>query len=788
MMKKILCFITALAMLLAAAIPANAAQLSTLTIDKNNTTHKVSPTLYGAFIEDISFAGDGGLVANLVNNGSFEDTDKPDNAWAFGGITPVISTDDAMNTANRTYETLTVDGRGVAENLGYTEIYDYKTYDYDDGTAKKADMGFEEGVDYDFSCYVKNVDFDGTISVYLNSKSNSGSVVQMGTDGVSNSSWSKLTATLKSKGTEDGSLAIVFDGKGTIKLDFVSLVPQNSHGYGNSEWKHVTLRADLYEALKNLNPSFIRFPGGCFAEGNSLDNLYNWKHTIGEPVQRKQSTNIWTDPNNGRYYINTNSLGYHEYFQLCEDLGAKAVPVVNAGITCQGRNGYGDLLIAKRKASMSDSEWHAYLIGERGYDEKDEEGIKNYTDYIDSLGVKSDEDFEAKLDEIALRPGTAEFKNYVQDILDLVEYANADSNTSYWGALRAANGHAEPFDIEYLAIGNENWGDLYFRNLKAIYKAVHKKYPKLKIITSVGAASEGTDFENAWANINRNYGKTFADEHYYSSDNWLLENVHRYDSYDRDGAGVVLGEYGAHSEGYGTMITKSNMRTATAVGAYMTGLERNSDIVKMSAMAPTFAKVNANAWDYNLIWFDSHDVALTPDYYTQMIFANNIGTKYIEPTSANVGENINYSVTVDEGKEIMYIKLVNTGGREHINLVTGEANAASMLTLSNKYKSASNEIGKQRVAPKEEELEITKEAGAIDCTLDANSVNVIRVAYGNNQGDNFYHIPDTVNTETKAYMPATALAAIIILPLCLVGGTVAGYLIYIKILSKRKEE
>ena len=785
-MKKTVSFLMALMLLLAAATPTFARDDIVLNIDKKQISHAVSPTLYGAFLEDISFAGDGGLVANLVNNGSFEDTDKPDNAWVFGGVTPILSKDDAMNAKNPSYETLTVDGRVTAENLGFTELYDYKTYDYDSGAANTPDMGFREGVEYDFSCYVKNVDFDGTVSVYLNSKSNKNSVVQIGTDGVSNSAWSQLTATLNSKATEDGSLVIVFDGKGTIKLDFVSLVPHDSYGYGNDDWKYVSLRPDLVEALRNLNPSFLRFPGGCFAEGNSLDNLYNWKDTIGAPEARKQSTNLWADPNNGRYYINTNALGYHEYFQLSEDLGAKALPVVNAGITCQGRNGYGDLLVAKRKAAMSDSEWRAYLIGERGFDEKDEEGIRNYTDFIDGIGIKSDADFEKKLDAIALRPGTAAFKNYVQDILDLVEYANADANTSYWGALRAANGHAEPFDMEYLAIGNENWGDLYFRNLSAIYQAVHKKYPKLKIITSVGAAAEGTEFENAWAEINANYRKTIADEHYYVSDNRLLENVHRYDSYDRDGAGVFLGEYGTFSEGFGTMITKNNMRTAAAVGAYMTGLEKNSDIVKMASLAPTFAKVNANAWAHNLIWFDSQNVALSADYYTQMLFANNLGTKAVETDLES--ETVFESVTVDESKEILFIKLVNTGKKEHIRIALDEANAVSMQTLSHKYKSASNEIAKQRVAPAEEELEISGENPVLDVTLDANSVNVIRVAYGNNNGDNFYHIPDTVDLETKAYIPAAGIAAVVIISVCLFGGMAAGYLIYAKILAKRRKE
>ena len=785
-MKKTICFLITILFVCTSAFAAEARTDTMLTVNRENTTHDVSPLLYGAFIEDLSYACDGGLVANLVNNGSFEDGDKPENAWYFDNVDVVLSHGDAMNANNPSYESIRADGRGSIENIGFTELYKYKTYDYNEKKATTADMSFEEGVDYEFSCYVKNVDFDGTIGVYLNSKSNRNSIIQLATNGVGNTQWTRLTATLRSRKTEKGSLVIVLDGKGELKLDFVSLVAQNSYGYGKDEWKNVTLRPDMVEALKNLSPAFIRFPGGCFAEGNSLDNLYTWKHTIGSPEQRKQSNNVWADANNGRYYVNTNAMGYHEYFQLCEDLNAEAVPVVNAGITCQLRNGYGDLLIARQKINMTDGAWTAYLVGERGFDEKDEDGMAEYTKYIDSLGIKSEEDYKKKLSEIALEPGTPAFKNYVQDILDLIEYANADANTSYWGALRAANGHEEPFDVRYLEIGNENFGDVYFRNLSAIYKAVHKKYPKLKIITSAGNAYEGSEFEKSFAEYNQNYKSATLDEHYYVSDNWLLENTHRYDGYDRQSGGVLVGEHGTFSESYGTMITKNNMRTATAVGAYMTGLERNSDVVKMASMAPTFAKVNANCWEQNLIWFNSDSLSVTPDYYTQLMFANNLGTKYADAVW-NGSEDVFYSVTVDPGKEIMYIKLVNTGGSERFTIQTGGANAASALTMSHKYKSASNEIKKQRVAPEEKELEVAAD-GSIDCKLEANSVNVIRVAYGNNKGDNFYHLPDTLDVKTHAYIPATGIVALIVISVCLFGGMAAGYLTSAKILAKRKKD
>ena len=790
-MKKILCFIFTILLVLCTAFPAYAQSSETvLSVNKKDVSHKVSSKLYGVNLDDASYALDGGLVADLVCNGSFENTVDPEQSWIISGGSVVLSHEDAMSNANGTYQTITVNEKCTAENIGFTERYDYKTYDYDEKKAGTPDMGFVEGESYEFSCFVKNVDFDGTIGVYLKSKSNSEGIVQLATNGMGNTAWTKLTATLHSKGTEDGSLVIVFDGNGTIKLDSVSLVPQSSYGYGDDEWKYISLRSDMVEALKNLNPSFIRFSGTSMSDSVTTSDLHTWKGTIGAPEQRTPRETQWGSNDNGSYNtaVTSNAMGYHEFFQLCEDLNAQAIPVVNAGMESQSKAVWEELNIARQKLNMNDSEWRAYLVNERGFSEKDEDGIAEYTKQIDDLGITSEKDYKKQLEALALNPKSDEFKNYVQDIIDLIEYATADSTTSYWGALRAANGHAEPFELKYLAVGSNNYGDVYFRNFKAIYKAVHRKYPKIKVITSAGNTAQGSDFENSWDTVNQSYRKLIADEHFTMSDEWLIENVGRYDSYYRDSASVALFEYGAYSEKTGDMITGSNMSTATALAAFMTGLERNSDIVKMASLSPTFAKVNANANDRSVIWFDSHDLALSTDYYTQLIFANNVGTKCITPSSFDSDGTVFQSVTLDEGKEIMYIKLVNTGGsREAVNILLDEANAASVLSLSHKYKSASNEIGKQRVAPEEKELGIENDT-SLSLTLDANSVNVIRVAYGNNKGDNFYHLPDTVNTDTSAYFPASAAVAIVVISVCLFGGMAAGYMIYSKILSNKKKD
>ena len=496
-MKKILAFLTSLFLIMTAcAVPVSAQEKSVLTIKADDTRRKISDKLYGIFIEDISFACDGGLVSNLVNNGSFEYAFNKTTGWVSDKIT--LATEDnasPMNKNNSTYAAIHVNGKGSVTNLGYTELYDYKTYDRNNKKAETADMGFKEGVSYDFSCYMQNKDFNGTISVYLDSAKNKSNVTSLDTSTVGNS-WTEISAVLEAAATEDGGLTIEFDGSGTMLLDFVTLVPQESYGYGNPNWQYTTLRSDLYTALEQMNPSFIRFPGGCLAEGDSLENLYDWKETIGPLEERKQFYNLWRD-DVGRDYINTMAMGYHEYFQLCDDLNAEPLPILNVGLTCQPRAAYDDYVLALEKLSMTDAQWESYLTENRNLDpEKQADERKEFTDYINGLNINSRDDFEKYLDTIALRPGTAEWDAYVQDILDLIEYANGDATATYWGALRAANGSEEPFNLKYIGLGNENWGEIYERNFRALYKAVKTVYPDITVISSSGTWLEGEAFDN----------------------------------------------------------------------------------------------------------------------------------------------------------------------------------------------------------------------------------------------------------------------------------------------------
>lgn len=796
-MKKWIAAALSVVMAVTAALPAYAADNAQLNISADKISHDVSDMLYGIFIEDISKAGDGGLVSNLVYNNSFEynDTSEENAAlnesyWTFTNIDHKISTQDPTNENNTHYEELSVSGTGRITNLGCVEHWDYKTYDPNKKLQQTADMGFKEGLEYDFSCYIKNVDFDGTVQVYLDGDKNPASAYQLD---ISNTQadWRKIETTLKSAATEDGGLTIEFSGTGTLYMDFVQLIPHDAYGYGQDEWQYTTLRADLVDAIQKLDPSFIRFPGGCFCEGDSLERLFDWKATIGPLEEREQSYNVWRNDDAGDYYINSNAMGYGEYFNLCADLGAEPIPCLNVGLTCQGRNGFDINVDAREKLSMTDDQFRQYLIDVRGYAQDDTDGIESRIEEVNALGYTSEADFDAYLETIALTPGTAEWENYVQDILDLIEYANGDATTTYWGAIRAANGHEQPYDLKYIGLGNENWGDVYWRNFDALYKEVKAVYPDITVITTSGTWLGGADFDRAWEEANSKYRDCYVDEHYYTNDSYMYEINNRYDSYDRDGAKVFVGEYAATSPGIGTIQTKSNMLEAIEEAAYMTGFERNSDVVAMTAYAPTFAKINSQNWAVNMIWFDSQKTVLTPSYFTQMLYANNIGTNYVDASFADdipVTE-LAQSVTVNEEEQAIYIKLVNSSGSERavdLNLSGfGNINYASNQYICADYKSACNEINTEYyVAPQEEQLAVNGETVTVN--TGKYSVNVIRIAYGSNDGSTLYQLPEDLPEQVSGYLPPALRVAI---P-CVIGVVVAGAVIAViavKISNKKKK-
>ena len=705
-MKKIIALLLASVIAFSFTGAASSGKTDTaLNVSSDNIAYEISDSLYGLFIEDISYACDGGLVSNLINNNSFEYPFDSLYAWNIESENYFVSDEGGINSKNEQYLSVSVNGGAKIQNIGYPELYDYKTYDYNEKKATTPDMGFKKGEEYAFSAYFKNVDFKGAIVASLDARGNS----QKYRFDIDNcNEWTKIDLVLTADATADGAFLLTAEGSGTFCMDFVSLVPVNSYGYDSEQWKYVSLRSDLYEALKQLSPSFIRFPGGCLAEGDSLENLFSWKNTIGPLEEREQTYNLWRDDNNGRRYINTNSMGYHEYFTLCADLGAEPIPVLNVGLTCQGRNGYGEMRDKYKNGAITETDWQEYLK------------------------------------TIALTPGTAEWEQYVKDILDLIEYANGDVSTE-WGAKRAENGHPEPFNMKYIALGNENWGEVYWRNFDELYNTVKEKYPDITVVTTSGAWLEGEDFDYAWITANSKYRDTIVDEHYYTVGSYLFNNTHRYDSYERSGAKVFVGEYAPKSDGVGTLMTKNNIWAAVESAAYLTGIERNGDVVKMISYAPTFAKVNAQCWDVNMIWFDSQQVVYTPDYFVQMLFANNYGTHYITTDFDKTEDGIYSSVTVDKDEEVIYVKLVNSSGKNQtvdINLEGFEnAKNPTVQYMSETFKAACNETGERiKVAPAQKTLSIKN--NSVKYEMGGLSASVIRIPYGNNDGSGLYTLPD----------------------------------------------
>ncbi len=359
------------------------------------------------------------------------------------------------------------------------------------------------------------------------------------------------------------------------------------------------LRSDLVQALYELKPGVFRFPGGCIVEGNTLETRYQWKNTVGPVENRPLNINRWNYTFKHRFfpdYYQSYGLGFYEYFLLSEDLGAEPLPVLNCGMACQ----------------------------------------------YESTECVPVED---------LQP-------YIQDAIDLIEFANGPV-TSAWGKVRSEMGHPEPFNLKMIAIGNEQWGPEYVERLELFVKEIRAKYPEIKIIGSSGPTPDGERFDYLWPEMKK-LKVDLVDEHYYRSPEWFLENVERYDKYDRTGPKVFAGEYAAHHES-----RNNNLRSAITEAAFMTGLERNADIVHLATYAPLFAHYDAWQWKPDMIWFDNLSVVLTPNYYVQQMFAANTGTNVLPVTSGNSKftgrDSIYASAVFDKNSSEIIVKVVNAG-------------------------------------------------------------------------------------------------------------------------------
>jgi len=547
-----------------------AGQTVALRVDATQPGMAISPDLFGIFFEDLNWAADGGLYGELIQNRSFEYTSRDGTdvnllmAWELvqrdGGKGSVaVETDAPLNAANAHYAVLTVERAGAGLcNSGF------------DGIVVK------QGESYNLALFARVIAGNpGSILVRLESQSGAllGEAKFSGLTG----EWTRYAAVIDAGGTDTNArLVIETSDAGSVGLDVVSLFPR--HTFRN---RRNGLRNDLAQVIADLEPKFVRFPGGCLAHGDGLDNMYRWKDTIGPVEERKELFNIWG-------YHQTVGLGYFEYFQFCEDIGAKPLPVVPAGVCCQNSG--------------------AFVNGKWG---EGQEGLP-----------------------------LSEMPAYVQEVLDLIEWANGPA-TSTWGAKRAAAGHPEPFHLEYLGVGNEDAQTETFRErFKIIYDAIKAKHPEITVIGTVGPAPDGFDYEEGWKFANE-LNLEMVDEHGYREPQWFLDNLTHFDAYDRSKSLIYLGEYAAHEPD-----RANTLLSALAEAAYMTSLERNGDIVRLSSYAPLLGREDHTQWRPDLIYFTGTEILLTANYYVQLLFSINNGDVYLPHSiSVSLGEEFDIEKT-----------------------------------------------------------------------------------------------------------------------------------------------
>ena len=553
---------------------------------------EISKHLIGIFFEDINYGADGGLYAELVQNRDFEytPTDRGNDqnwnsthSWDMIGEnfgTFSIVTDAPLHPNNLHYAVLDViESPGVGlRNAGF------------DGIALK------KGEKYDFSLFGKVLEGKGG-KVLVNLVDKDGTIIAQTAVNITSKDWKQQKAVLTA--TSDAaaaSLSIVPQAVSKYALDMISLFPQKTFkGRKNG------LRADLAQTLADLHPRFVRFPGGCVAHGDGIDNIYDWKGSIGPLEARKPLRNLWG-------YHQTRGLGYHEYFLFCEDMGAEPVPVLAAGVPCQNSACHGDL-----------------RGGQQG-------GIP-----MDEMGA------------------------YIQDILDLIEWANGDAKKTKWGKVRAEAGHPKPFNLKYIGIGNEDLiTDIFEERFTMIFNAIKEKYPEMIVVGTVGPFNEGTDYVEGWKLADK-LGIPMVDEHYYQTPGWFLNNQDFYDKYDRSKkTKVYLGEYATHIPG-----RKANIETALTEALYLAALERNGDVVHMTSYAPLLAKEGHTQWNPDLIYFNNREVKPTTGYYVQKLYGQNAGNEYLpskitlDNRDDQVRKRIAASIVRDSASGDVIVKLVN---------------------------------------------------------------------------------------------------------------------------------
>ncbi|MBK9490403.1 MAG: alpha-L-arabinofuranosidase [Haliscomenobacter sp.] len=621
----------------------------------------------GCFFEDINLGADGGLYAELIKNRSFEFF-KPWMGWQ-------IRSSKASGAVNYGADLLILNRPERAEtNPRYLQVTLNKTPKDSLGLTNEGfrGMGIKKDLRYDFSVLYRLQ--SGNAKIHLELVGEKGEIIGSGVFAPKNTGdvWQKGETSFTASATDPkAKLNIWFEGTGVLDVDMLSLFPGDT-------WKGRKggLRADMVQILADLKPGFIRFPGGCIVEGHDLSVRYQWKRTIGPIEERKLVVNRWNYEFAHRPtpdYFQTFGLGFFEYFQMAEDIGAEPLPILNCGMACQ----------------------------------------------FNSAEV-------APLEDLA---------PYVQDALDLIEFANGSMATK-WGKMRADLGHPAPFKLKMLGVGNENWGPQYIERLKIFQAALKREHPEIQLVCSSGIAPTGELFDYLNGEL-RQMKVDFIDEHYYSRPEWFLANAKRYDSYDRKSKSKVFaGEYAGQSDKTVSVLNKNNWRTALAEAAYMTGLERNADGVQMASYAPLFGHVDGWQWKPNLIWVDNLKTMPTPNYQVQKLYSNYKGSQivpimYKDKLPATGQDSLYASATLDKASNELIIKIVNASAKSQLAEVNIDGvkkldGKAKLITLQHDNLEAENTMEQPGVIAPVESVIQTKGRG-IEMDIKGHSFSVIRV-------------------------------------------------------------
>lgn len=542
-----------LAVLALAAGSALQAQTNELVIQAGKPGAEIQPTMYGLFFEDINYAADGGLYAELVKNRSFE---FPQHFMGWKTFGKVSLKDDGPFERNPHYVRLAYAGhphkQTGLDNEGFFGI------------------GIKKGAEYRFSVWARVAEGETPAKIRVelaDTKSMNEQQAFVAADvTVDSKEWKKYQVILKPEVTNPKAILRIFlASRQTVDLEHISLFPVDTwQGHENG------LRKDLVQALADIKPGVFRFPGGCIVEGTDIASRYDWKKSVGMVENRPLNENRWQYTFPHRFfpdYYQSYGLGFYEFFQLSEEIGAEPLPVLSCGLACQFQNPNMDA--------------HVPLC---------------------------------------------DLESYIQDALDLIEFANGAVDTP-WGKIRADMGHPAPFNLKLIGIGNEQWGKEYPEHLVPFVKAIRKKYPDIKIVGSSGPDSEGEQFDYLWPEM-KSLKADLVDEHFYRPEAWFLSQGARYDNYDRKGPKVFAGEYACHGKGK----KWNHFHASLLEAAFMTGLERNADIVHMATYAPLFAHVEGWQWRPDMIWFDNLNSVCTVSYYVQQLFATHKGTNVLSLT------------------------------------------------------------------------------------------------------------------------------------------------------------